>query len=166
MRPILALALVAVCVGSRVAAQSTPSVELRGVSGQRTVLTSAALAKLPRYEVTATAHAVTGKFAGASLADVVRLVGAPSGDSLRGSALASYVLVEAADGYRVILSLAEFNPSFTDRLILLADRKDGKALNARDGPFQLIVPDEKRPARWVRQVVRISVVILPAPAQP
>ena len=89
-------------------------------------------------------------------------VGAPTGDSLRGPALASYVLVEARDGYRVTFALAETSASFTDKLILLADRKDGAPLSSRDGPFQLVVPDEKRPARGVRQVSRISVVQLPS----
>ena len=121
---------------------------------------------MPRHEVKAAAHAVSGTFSGVSLADVLPLIGAPVGDSLRGPALASYVLVEAADGYRVTFTLAEFNAGFTDRRILLVDRKDGAALAAKDGPFQLIVPDEKRPARWVRQVQRISVVFLPAPKHP
>jgi hypothetical protein len=64
------------------------------------------------------------------------------------------------------IALAEANSSFTDKLILLADRKDGGALTPGDGPFQLIVPDEKRPARWVRQVTRISVVLIQVPSRP
>jgi len=143
-------------------AQSSPVLELRGAAGQQRTLSAADVAGMPHREVKASAHAVSGLFSGVSLTDIIQLVGAPVGDSLRGPALASYVLVEAADGYRVTFTLAEFNSGFTDRLILLVDRKDGKALEAKDGPFQLIVPDEKRPARWVRQVQRISVVYLPA----
>ena len=48
-------------------------------------------------------------------------------------------------------------PGFTDRVILLADRRDGKPLSAREGPFQVIVPGEKKHARWVRQVIRLKV---------
>ena len=33
--------------------------------------------------------------------------------------------------------------------------RDGKPLDAKQGPLRLIVPDESRPARWIRQVVRI-----------
>jgi hypothetical protein len=97
------------------------------------------------------------------MAEVLRLVGAPQGDSLRGPALATYVIIEGADGYRALFALAEFDAGFTDRIALLADRKDGAALTAKDGPFQLIVPGEKRPARWVRQVRRIRVVQLASP---
>ena len=45
----------------------------------------------------------------------------------------------------------------TDRVILLADVKDGQPLPPREGPFRIIVPGEKRPARWVRQVRVVTV---------
>jgi hypothetical protein len=45
----------------------------------------------------------------------------------------------------------------TDRVVLLADTKDGQPLPTREGPFRIIVPDEKRPARWVRQVRAVTV---------
>jgi hypothetical protein len=35
------------------------------------------------------------------------------------------VLVEASDGYRAAFSLAELDPEMTDRVVLLADTKDG-----------------------------------------
>ncbi|MFO1003408.1 MAG: hypothetical protein U0936_24000 [Planctomycetaceae bacterium] len=66
--------------------------------------------------------------------------------------------VRAKDEYRVVFSLCEFDPVFTDRMILLADEQDGKPLNEENGPFQIIVPGEKRRARWVRQVNRIRVM--------
>jgi hypothetical protein len=77
-------------------------------------------------------------------------------DSLRGRSLATYVLIEAADGYRVLFSIAELESGFTDRVVILADQKDGHPLPAAEGPYRLIVPGEKRPARWARQVVRVS----------
>ena len=45
----------------------------------------------------------------------------------------------------------------TDKVVLLADRKDGKPLLGGEGPYRLVVPDDKRPLRWVKQVARISV---------
>jgi hypothetical protein len=145
-------------------AQPAAGIELIGVRGQRHMLTGAEVANMPRREVVANAHRVSGRFAGVALGEVLRRVAAPGGDSLRGPALATYVLIEAADGYRALFALAELDSGFTDRLVLLADRKDGAALSAKDGPFQLIVPDERRPARWVRQVRRIRVVQAPAGA--
>jgi hypothetical protein len=79
------------------------------------------------------------------------------GQELRGEFLSLYLQVGAADGYRVIFSLPELDEAFTDRIVLLADRKDGKPLSEPEGPFRVIVPDEKRPARWVRQVVSLTV---------
>ena len=69
----------------------------------------------------------------------------------------STVLVEAVDGYRVVFSLAELDPTLTDRVILLADTKDGQPLPSREGPFRIIVPGDKLPARWVRQVKSVTV---------
>ena len=67
-------------------------------------------------------------------------------------AVAGYVVVDAADGYQAVFAMAELDPALTDRVILLADRKGGQPLGAFEGPLRVIVPGEKRPARWVRQV--------------
>ena len=66
--------------------------------------------------------------------------------------MALYLLVEAADGYRVVFALPELDPAFTERVVLLADHRDGQPLTPAEGPLRLVVPDEKRQARWVRQV--------------
>jgi hypothetical protein len=150
---LLLIPLLASVAGAQVA-----SIDLVGPRGQQRTISSVDLAGLPHRTVTASAHAVSGTFEGVLLPEVLRLVSAPQGDSLRGPALATYVIVEAADGYRALFAMAELDAGFTDRLVMLADRKNGAPLGATDGPFQLIVPDEKRPARWVRQVRRIRVV--------
>jgi len=53
--------------------------------------------------------------------------------------------------------LPEIDPAFTDRVIILADRRDGGPLTDKEGPWQVVVPGEKRQARWVRQVVALTV---------
>jgi hypothetical protein len=77
---------------------------------------------------------------------------------LKGKRLASCLLVEAADGYRVVFALPELDPAFTDKRVLLAFLKDGKALDDKEGPYRIVVPDEKRMARWVRQVTTLKIV--------
>ncbi|MFO0893059.1 MAG: molybdopterin-dependent oxidoreductase, partial [Isosphaeraceae bacterium] len=62
-----------------------------------------------------------------------------------------------ADGYRAVFALPELDPDFTDRPVLLADRRDGRPLPGKDGPLQVIVPSDKRHSRWVRQVVALRV---------
>ncbi len=159
------LALTAICLATGAlpaAAQVAPRaaaaarLTLRGLDGREHVVTPAELSRFARVDTTVTAHQVTGRYSGVALADLLTLVHAPRGDSLRGRALAVYLMVQGADGYRVVLSLADFDPGYTDRIAILADAKDGAPLPAAEAPFHLIVPGEKRPARWVRQVVRIE----------
>ena len=116
------------------------------------------LTGLPRQSVGARDHTGTEvTFEGVSLRDVLRLAGVPQGEALRGNHLTTYILVEAADGYRVVFALAELDPAFHDRLVMLADRQNGQAIPEKDGPLRLVIPDEKRQARWVRQVIRVIV---------
>src|SRR5713226_4105039 len=69
--------------------------------------------------------------------------------------LALFLVVGAADGYHAVFALPELDHAFTDRIIILADRRDGKPLAEKEGPLRIVVPDEKREARWVRQVVSL-----------
>ena len=138
------------------AASAPATLTVRGLDGRERAVSSADLARLPRHDTTVSAHEVSGRYSGVALTDLLALVGAPLGDSLRGRSLATFVTVEATDGYRVLFSIAELDSRFTDRVVIVADAKDGRALPAAEGPYRLIVPGEKRPARWARQVVRIS----------
>lgn len=70
----------------------------------------------------------------------------------------SCVRIEATDGYGALVALTEADSSFRDRPVMLAWRKNGQPLDTRDGPLQLIVPDDLRHARDVRQVGRLEVV--------
>ena len=116
------------------------------------------LATLPRREIRARDRDGTeAAFAGVALVDLLRLAGVPLGQELRGQHLATYLLIEAADGYRVVFALPELDPAFTDREVLLADRRDGQPLAAAEGPLHLVVPGEKRHARWVRQVLSCTI---------
>jgi DMSO/TMAO reductase YedYZ molybdopterin-dependent catalytic subunit len=46
-------------------------------------------------------------YEGVALATLLKQAGVPQGEQMRGPWMASYVLAEAADGYRVVFSLAE-----------------------------------------------------------
>jgi DMSO/TMAO reductase YedYZ molybdopterin-dependent catalytic subunit len=119
--------------------------------------------KLPRKTVRATDHGGTeAEFEGVPLFEILTRAGAPLGERLRGEAMATYVVVEAADGYRAVFALAELDPAFTDRLVLLADRRDGQPMTKPQGPLRIVVPGEKRHGRWVRMVETISIQRAPA----
>lgn len=97
-------------------------------------------------------------FSGVLLAEILQRAGATMGSQLKGENLTKYLLVEASDGYQVMFALAELDKSFTDRLIILADKMDNKPLPPADGPFRIIVQDEKKPARCIKQVTSMRVV--------
>ena len=164
-RPQAAVASPRAAVESPQAAVASPPVLLRlaPVSGPVVSLTAADLDRLPRrtlqatYRTGAQHQMVKAEFSGVSLHDVLHLLGLPEGEALRGEALRLYVLAEGADGYRVVFALAELDAAFTDNSVLVADRRDGKPLDATEGPLRIVAPAEKRPARWVRQLVRITV---------
>jgi hypothetical protein len=121
-------------------------------------ISAAELAKLPRRSVEAKAHdGAVSRYEGVAVIEILAKAGVPVGTDLRGKAMALYLVVEASDDYRAVFALAELDPLFTDRVILLADRRDGKPLSGREGPLQVVVPGEKKHARWVRQVIKLRV---------
>jgi len=77
---------------------------------------------------------------------------------MKGKGLTACLLVEAADGYRAVIALPEIDPAFTDKQTLLAFLRDGKPLAEKEGPYRIVIADEKRKARWVRQVTTLRIV--------
>jgi DMSO/TMAO reductase YedYZ molybdopterin-dependent catalytic subunit len=134
------------------------SLSVAGEVSTPLTLTAAELARLPRQVVKVSDR--QGKllvYEGVALTEVLRRAGAPLGESLKGEAMSTYLLVEARDGYRVVFALAELDPAFANSVVLLADRRDGQPLDALEGPLRLVVPAERRQARWVRQVRRLVI---------
>jgi hypothetical protein len=126
---------------------------------EQTITVSAeTLAGLPRVKVEAEEHdSPSATYEGVSLGSILERAGLPRGVNLRGKALRAIVAITASDGYQVVFTLADTDPAFTDRLIILADRKDGKPLPEKEGSFRIIAPSEKRPARWIRNVTTIAI---------
>jgi DMSO/TMAO reductase YedYZ molybdopterin-dependent catalytic subunit len=124
------------------------------------ILTVADLRKMPRKTVAVmNPHEKKMEtYEGVLLEEVLHRAGAVQGDQLRGLALSMYVVAEAADGYRVVFSLAELDSAFSESDVLVADSMDDAPLNATIGPLRLVVPHDKRPARWVRMLKSIKVV--------
>lgn len=114
---------------------------------------------LPHQTVKAVDHGgEEAAWTGVPLYQVLQQAELNLGDSLRGPALAQYVLVTAADGYSVVFALPELDPRSTDDPVILADAMNGEAIPIGQGPYRLIVPKERRHFRWVRQVVKIEVI--------
>jgi DMSO/TMAO reductase YedYZ molybdopterin-dependent catalytic subunit len=135
-------------------------VKIGGAVTTPLVLTTADLKSMPRKTVRVeNEHAQKPEVYEAVLVqDILKKAGATMGPKLRGPAMATYVLAEAADDYRVVFSLTEFDSEFQDSEILLADAVDGAPIPSDQGPFRLVVPHDKRPARWIKMLRSLTVV--------
>jgi DMSO/TMAO reductase YedYZ molybdopterin-dependent catalytic subunit len=150
----LAIILWALCAW----AQTSATVKVVGEVLTPLTLTAADLAALPRTIASANdKQGVSHTFSGVAVAEIFNKAGVTTGKQLRGENLAKYLLVTCADGYQVVFSLAELDSSFTDRVAILADQEEGKPLSASTGPFRLIVPGEKKPARNCFQVTTLAI---------
>jgi DMSO/TMAO reductase YedYZ molybdopterin-dependent catalytic subunit len=151
--------VVALLAASYLAAQDAPpTVEVNGAVKQTLTLSADDLAKMPRASVRITSGGKETVYDGVWLHEVLKKAGVPLGGDLRGKALTSYVVAEAQDGYQVVFSLAELDPSFIDNEILLADSANGQPLSGAQGRFRLVVPKEKHGARSVHMLTKLEVV--------
>jgi hypothetical protein len=121
-------------------------------------LKPADLKAMPRTTVTVhNEHAKADEtYAGVRVADLLAKMGAPLGRELRGVALSSYLVASGSDGYEAVIALAEIDPAFHTGEVIVADTMNGAPLDAKSGPFKLVVTEDKRPARWVRNLVNIE----------
>jgi Oxidoreductase molybdopterin binding domain len=160
---IFALFLFVSCPSAQTAAKPTPTpqnvLRVEVENGKNLSLTAKDLAKFTRREVKGTAHdEKESLYSGYNLSDILLDAGAKIGKGeLKSKELAAYLVVEAADGYKAIFAIAEIAPEFTDKVVLLADTRDGKPLTEKEGFWQLIVPDDKKHGRWVRQVITLKI---------
>jgi len=139
---------------------SAPAVQVIGAVQHPLQLTADDLATMPRATVKTTSNGMETIYEGVWMYEVLKRAGVPQGTALRGKALASYVLAEAQDGYEVVFSLAELDPSFIDNEVLLADTANGKPLFGEQGRFRLVAGRDKPGARSVRMLAKLEVVQL------
>ena len=151
---ILVLAFMARAFG-----QSEPFITVEGEVTKTLKISLSDMKTFPSTEVKAKDK--DGKehtFRGTLLSVILDSAGVTLGKELRGENLVKYVLVKAVDGYEVIYSLPEIDPEFTSNKVLLTTHVDGNALPKGEGPFRLVAPQDKRPARWIREIASIKIV--------
>jgi hypothetical protein len=153
-----------VAFGLVLAQTSQPGPATLTVSGDITApltLKAEDLAAMPREKATVPEQDGTRvEYEGVPLREVLKKAGAPLGKQLRGKALASYVLAKAHDGYEVVFTLGEIDEAFGNTPILVADKRDGKALFGYQGLFRLVCPNDKAGARSVRMLETLEIVRL------
>jgi hypothetical protein len=138
-----------------------PSVQLKvvGLDRRSISFTPEEFAALPHKDVTVlNQHSqVTEKYSGVPLAYLLSKVGMPMGDKIRGKLLLTGVIAEGTDAYRVLFALGEIDPATHVGDIIVADAVNEHKLD-RDGAFKIVSTEEKRPARWVRNLTSVTVV--------
>jgi hypothetical protein len=119
--------------------------------------TPATLAALPHKTITLyNEHAKANQtYSGVLLIDLLTPLGVPA--KPHGEDFALYLVAGRSDGYQVVYSVAEVNPDVQDSTVIVADALDGQPL-ADKGPLQLGATGQKRPARWVRNLIAIRVL--------
>src|SRR6266436_3111708 len=82
------------------------------------------------------------------------LAGQEPATTLRGKALAGYVFTEAQDGYQVVFSLAELDPTFLDNVILRAGTANGMPFFGAQGCFRPLAPGDNPGARSLKMLAK------------
>ncbi|ATP55798.1 molybdopterin-binding protein [Pedobacter ginsengisoli] len=161
-KPTLPLSLLIVLIAfTRLSAQDLTKQAAAAIKGEvktELILTVTDVDKLPKTTIIQKDRADKEyTYSGVELGIVLKNAGVTMAEELKGKNLSKYLLVEASDGYQVVFSLAEVDPSFTSRKIILANRKDGYLLSPEEGPFHIIIEGEKRKPRNARQVISLTI---------
>jgi hypothetical protein len=130
--------------------------------GKELVLSPSEIAKLERREARVVAEGASeaATVSGVRLWDLIQRAGVPSAQASGRQRAVMYVKLTGADGQSAVLALVEVDPGFSQRTVLVIDRRDGKPLDSVEGPWRVIIPDDGRHARWIRGLVTIEVVTL------
>ena len=112
--------------------------------------------------VTRTVAGVT--YTGVSLWDLLTTsVGIPSNAAVKNDLLGKYVVATGSDGYSVVFSLGELDPSFGGQPDFIAYLANGVSLGV-NGFARIVVPNDVRMGRWVSDLISLQVFSVPEPA--
>ncbi len=140
------------------AAVPSTTLKVTGLDGKETTYSAAELKAMPHKTVAVyNEHAKANEsYSGVPLTELLAKAGAPTGEKLRGKGFLLYVVAEGTDHYKVVYSIDETDPANHAGDIIVADTLNGEAI-AADGAFKLVSSEDKRPARWVRNLSAITV---------
>lgn len=160
---VIRLCALAFCLAiiSLARAEDATVLSIGGLVERPLALSMKELKAMPEVAVTVAEHnGATSNYRGVSIVSLLESAGLTFGKALRGKRLATYLLVQARDGYQVVFALPELDPAFNDRIIFLAYSKNGGELPEEEAPLRVIVSSEKREARWIRQVVSFKILLV------
>ena len=99
----------------------------------------------------------TRRYEGVAVWRLLDKAGVSSGKLKHKQIAKRYLVARGADGFEVVFSLAELDTAFSSKVVILADKMNGKDLPADRGPYQLIVQDDLRPTRNCYQIIKLVV---------
>jgi len=166
LAPMLALLLLIVTSPAPAAESPPVATEASGITvflpNRASVrITPEKLASMPRVSRVVMLRDAGHLFEGVDLRELLKAAGVDEIDGMRGASLRRVIVAEGADGYRVAYAFGELDPSIGDKLVIVSNRQDDAPLPSEDGPWRLIVPTDKRNARGVRKLVKLTVTELP-----
>jgi DMSO/TMAO reductase YedYZ molybdopterin-dependent catalytic subunit len=139
---------------------ASPVISVSGDVATPLTLKAEDLVSMPREKVTVPEPDGTQvEYEGVPLREILKKAGLPLG-KVRGKALTTYILAKARDGYEVVFTLGEIDSEFGNEEILVADKRDGKALSGTLGPWRLVLPHDEAGARSVRMLESLEIVQL------
>lgn len=156
---IVGVAIMTLAEAPLAAAQEAQGIEITGNAVATGTMTPDELSRLPaieqdvRYQTSKGEE--SGHYKGPLLWSILEARGMADLPDHNAQLKHSFV-VEGRDGYRIVFSVGEIDPDFGNAPIQLATERDGKPVVPGEG-YRLVVPGDKRGARYVRDVVKIEV---------
>lgn len=129
------------------------------VEGRSRTMTVAELEAMPQRTVTVTNGHTNAQetYTGVAVSDLLAAMGMSlAGDahapgSARSRLLRSFVRATGTDFYFVVFSAVELQPTMHAGDVIVATKRDGKALGDA-GALMLVSSEDKQPARWVHNL--------------
>ncbi len=131
------------------------------VGGHSRQISSTDLSRMPQERITVhNTHSDRDEtYTGVALSELLRAGGLLFSKETQATFLRSYLRAEGTDFYFVIYSASEITPDLSNCDVIVATQVNGHDLG-REGRFKLVSTGDKRPARWVRNLLSISLVTL------
>ena len=143
-------------MGKPAAARST-TLTITGLGSTTRTLSADEFKAMPHTAVQVH-NAHNGKdesYSGVPVRDLLALVPPPAGTK-NVSTNMQIVVASATDNFHVAMTLCDTNPDCRSGQAIVADMQDGAPI-AADGSFKLIMTEDKKPARWARNLQSLTV---------
>lgn len=95
-------------------------------------------------------------YSGVKVFDLLDAAGLRLDENANEDFLGKVVVARSADGSAVVLAGGEIEPRFMNGNALVAARRDGVPLEDGEGPFRLVVPYDRNPGRWAKQLIGLE----------